>query len=595
MVTNRKKICYLAISNTKEYQPVKDTVQEACEYVGFSLITSPSNSNLSSSIQNVLNEIKNADLFIADVSETISDFRFLIDFAKDIDKPFFLIYKKQKKDLNQILDSYSALQYSISARGLKQLSSSILRILEQYKESLQRLDQLKSNDKFIPLLKPEKLDPRQFENLCVELLSQMGFQQVKWEKSKRFIEIDAVAFLPKKDPDGYTYNEIWLISMGLNFPLEMMVYVDPLQDRESFLLRMLRHSNDASENVFPDYKIDSETPITFLFILRDEDESIRTRSEIEQLERRDKRSTVRFRLWDNNYLKKLIRQHPQIAYKYFSEDVQNGSYRKTTEQLYEENVNLTEKLLLIKNRLEEEKKKRIAAERDAVWKDITLRTAHKVGNPVDAIDNFLQSIKKNLKKKDYKKVAERTNDMDASIEKAKEVITQFKSLAKSQELSLKPTDILPLIKESCRVAGAQGVQAACRIPKKIPLISIDAPKISECFDELVANSIHWFNKDEKKKIKKIDIEIKKAAKNKLPDILVEGPDYVRIIFKDNGPGIPAEEKEEIFAPFKTNSVHGTGMGLFLVKSIIEAHGGRIFEVGEEGKGAEFEIFLPLAK
>jgi len=51
--------------------------------------------------------------------------------------------------------------------------------------------------------------------------------------------------------------------------------------------------------------------------------------------------------------------------------------------------------------LEEEKKKRFLAERDAAWKDVAFRAAHKLGNPLDAVDTFLQSLKKRIHQKKY--------------------------------------------------------------------------------------------------------------------------------------------------------------------------------------------------
>jgi signal transduction histidine kinase len=69
---------------------------------------------------------------------------------------------------------------------------------------------------------------------------------------------------------------------------------------------------------------------------------------------------------------------------------------------------------------------------------------------------------------------------------------------------------------------------------------------------------------------------------------------------DHGPGIPPDEQRRIFDPFfrgrgaVEDQVHGTGLGLNLVKSIIEAHGGSIRVASEPAKGTEFTIRLPAA-
>jgi signal transduction histidine kinase len=79
-----------------------------------------------------------------------------------------------------------------------------------------------------------------------------------------------------------------------------------------------------------------------------------------------------------------------------------------------------------------------------------------------------------------------------------------------------------------------------------------------------------------------------------------GPATVEIRVADRGPGIPAEEREYIFDPFfrgqlpLKDQIHGTGLGLNLVKRIVEAHGGTIAVRDKSGPGAEFIVRLPAA-
>jgi signal transduction histidine kinase len=77
-----------------------------------------------------------------------------------------------------------------------------------------------------------------------------------------------------------------------------------------------------------------------------------------------------------------------------------------------------------------------------------------------------------------------------------------------------------------------------------------------------------------------------------------GPPAVEIRVADRGPGIPAEEREYIFDPFfrgqrpLNDQIHGTGLGLNLVKRIIEAHGGTVAVRDKSGPGAEFIVRIP---
>ncbi len=67
-----------------------------------------------------------------------------------------------------------------------------------------------------------------------------------------------------------------------------------------------------------------------------------------------------------------------------------------------------------------------------------------------------------------------------------------------------------------------------------------------------------------------------------------------ISIRDNGPGIPKEELEEIFVPFFTTKKQGSGIGLSLSKQIMKAHGGNILVQSSPQSGTQFKIELPKA-
>ncbi|HKA02300.1 MAG TPA: ATP-binding protein, partial [Candidatus Solibacter sp.] len=73
---------------------------------------------------------------------------------------------------------------------------------------------------------------------------------------------------------------------------------------------------------------------------------------------------------------------------------------------------------------------------------------------------------------------------------------------------------------------------------------------------------------------------------------------VEVRVADRGPGIPADEQAHVFDPFYRgkravqDQIHGTGLGLNLVKKIVEAHGGTIRVKSEAARGAEFIVRLP---
>jgi two-component system sensor histidine kinase HydH len=65
----------------------------------------------------------------------------------------------------------------------------------------------------------------------------------------------------------------------------------------------------------------------------------------------------------------------------------------------------------------------------------------------------------------------------------------------------------------------------------------------------------------------------------------------QIVVSDNGPGVPAQIRERIFEPFFTTRARGNGIGLSIVKSVVEAHGGSV-QLADSACGATFVIELP---
>jgi len=70
---------------------------------------------------------------------------------------------------------------------------------------------------------------------------------------------------------------------------------------------------------------------------------------------------------------------------------------------------------------------------------------------------------------------------------------------------------------------------------------------------------------------------------------------VRIVIKDNGPGISRELCQRVFEPFFTTKMNGTGLGLAVVDSVVKAHGGQVHVESASGEGAVFSIVLPCIK
>lgn len=125
------------------------------------------------------------------------------------------------------------------------------------------------------------------------------------------------------------------------------------------------------------------------------------------------------------------------------------------------------------------------------------------------------------------------------------------------------------------------------IPSDISLVKIDPDLLRQVFVNLIENSYE---------AKPEDLEISISAKVEFldrsnPYSLREGK-YVKISFRDNGPGIPKENLHKVFDPFFTTKEFGRGLGLSIVHVIVKKHEGAIDVESEFGKGTTFHIFLP---
>jgi len=122
-------------------------------------------------------------------------------------------------------------------------------------------------------------------------------------------------------------------------------------------------------------------------------------------------------------------------------------------------------------------------------------------------------------------------------------------------------------------------------------VRADKLRLFQVLSNLINNAIKFTNVNGV-----ISISINKVMSDNPNIHTLEKSDYVFVRIKDNGSGIDPEIQSRLFSKFATKSDIGTGLGLFIAKSIIEAHGGKIWaENNKDGKGATFTFTLPLSK
>jgi signal transduction histidine kinase len=123
---------------------------------------------------------------------------------------------------------------------------------------------------------------------------------------------------------------------------------------------------------------------------------------------------------------------------------------------------------------------------------------------------------------------------------------------------------------------------------ELPRVRFDPEPMQSVLENLVSNAINAMPEGGK-----ITISTQLAQGLQFFPATGEPRDYVEIEVQDTGVGIEASDRERLFEPNFTASPNGTGLGLAMVKKIIDDHGGHIEVNSEPGAGSAFCVYLPV--
>jgi len=235
----------------------------------------------------------------------------------------------------------------------------------------------------------------------------------------------------------------------------------------------------------------------------------------------------------------------------------------------------------------------VNTERMAAWGELSAKAAHMIGNRTFAIKGDLNELEYRLsepedRRPEYRKLAE---GIRRGIFRLEEILQEFRDFVRATQIALAEYQLNDLIRqcvdESFPKRGP--VALTLDLAPDLPPILADASRLKRAFSELIENSLS-FQPDGGSLL----IRTRRADPVQAYALaeLARGRVYLQIEFLDTGPGVPADLKPRIFTPFFTSRARGLGLGLSIVKGILEAHRGNIVEVGASGQGAHFIAFLP---
>jgi two-component system nitrogen regulation sensor histidine kinase NtrY len=238
----------------------------------------------------------------------------------------------------------------------------------------------------------------------------------------------------------------------------------------------------------------------------------------------------------------------------------------------------------------------VVAQRMAAWGDVARRIAHEIKNPLTPIQLSAGRIKRKFSDKlgdESAQLEQMTDVIVRQTEDLRRIVDEFSKFARMPEPVRKLQDLTQIVRDAVTLQKAQDDRALdANLPDETVLAEIDATMIGQALTNLIKNAGE---------------AIESLVQNGTPPdghtpnvkVTMSFDDKAAFItISDNGIGLP-EDRSRLFEPYVTTRAEGTGLGLPIVKKIIEEHGGTLVLTDAEpldasGQiGARAEITLPL--
>ena len=214
------------------------------------------------------------------------------------------------------------------------------------------------------------------------------------------------------------------------------------------------------------------------------------------------------------------------------------------------------------------------AEQNRIWVGLSKETAHQLGTPISSLMAWIDLLK--LKNVDENLLAEISKD----TQRLHTIAERFSKIG--SKLEPKPQDIRPALENAInyiRNRSSKKIIITAQLPEEETIVYLNTPLFEWVIENLCKNAIDSMN-----------------ATGKIDIVAIPNSKYLIIDVTDTGKGIAKSNYKTVFKPGYTTKARGWGLGLSLVKRIIEEnHDGKIFvKTSEIGKGTTFRIILKRA-
>jgi nitrogen fixation/metabolism regulation signal transduction histidine kinase len=225
-----------------------------------------------------------------------------------------------------------------------------------------------------------------------------------------------------------------------------------------------------------------------------------------------------------------------------------------------------------------------AAQRSAAWGEVARRLAHEIKNPLTPIQLSAERLQFKLADKlsngDADMLARGTQTIINQVQAMKRMVDDFRDYSRLPAPVLAPLDLNELVGEVLGLYESSSAALNISLGEALPPVFGDATQLRQIIHNLLRNA--------------------EDALEGRPDAVIDlatsaNGRYVQLLIGDNGPGFPSELLPRIFEPYVTTKARGTGLGLPIVKKIVEEHLGTIEISNAPEGGARIAIRLPQVK
>ncbi|HOJ85545.1 MAG TPA: ATP-binding protein [Elusimicrobiales bacterium] len=249
------------------------------------------------------------------------------------------------------------------------------------------------------------------------------------------------------------------------------------------------------------------------------------------------------------------------------------------EQLEKLNRTLENRVEARTRELKSAQEELIKKERLAAMGQMASVVSHEIRNPLAVMNNSIYFIKTKLGTQVDAKISKHISIIESEIRQANGIIDEILSFARTRELKPKLTHLNSYLEDLVSTYPfPQHIELEKKFYPSQINVNIDQDEMNQVIRNLIKNAIEVMP-ERGKIIIRTDVTAENMAK---------------IEIEDSGPGIPKDVLEKLFTPFFTTKARGTGLGLAVVKKVIERHKGKVEIISEVGKGTCFKLYLPIS-